>query len=1013
MIKEIKIYKIKVKNGALNRKEYSPVDITKQVIMQINDSGQYDSILDSSQLTLLTNSREPIRPFTKIIIRITDDNEDVENIYRYVSKDTVVNCAKGNNPIYKHVLTLVEATKRLEREACDNLSFTNYLSENYGTENEVVYKVAETYTHATNNELYNQSFSYSYANANRLLGPYRVLHEDTSLNIINMNWLLNVKSTQNKSWLASIFKQFNTEKCGLIDITVVDPDGNSTSVAHGGNFNYTKQGIHKIYHTYEYRSANSYFVYRIKFVWQLYIVASKDYVPQEYTIYDVVQKLLSTYKLTRQSERSPYSINQGLEKKLDIKLSPEFDLPQKTLYEALQQVGYYIHAKPRLLPNPIVRKNKDKDGNEYEYIDDWTDWSVVSFDFYGAPSKNIKNPPTVIDENNHSADDYATDYVSYLQNATHTNYSATATVVDPFIGGYISTRTESELFEISDKECIIKTNKPIRSVISLSVYSGGEVIDITDRIVEETKYNLKSAYTTTDSYNNKACFLYYTRGERHIRGLTYKRDHQSVFSTEGSIYPAIRNIIQLYCGKNCESKFKNLCFQIKYIPYQNIKIRAFKPNLSDKSEHLSLYYNQTADVVDVDAYGENIRGMQIATGNANMISTIFANNLKGVPKPGDRFNEFYAYKVDRDMRVGAPIKATIQWSKNYNQISSDINIKRDVRETEIATESQNRNSDYTEFCIISTELDLDYYISSWNSAGLDEAEYKAFIASELSGLGIATTNMLQLMKTKFQNYETKDCGLSFAIIRTNFTNSAGDEENKTFLLPTSCFPFGNSMIIHFAMDDNYSANTTSSNAEDDDDYNLEEYIPHVNSYGRFSTMQVLLGNKNPLLDYEKDIKSNSKLLYEIDPAKINFDATIINYWDDGFNVDKDNKTTFGLTLQLPFVTYKDNITIGPAMPATLPFVGDETTKYKFVVFTKLPNKFDAVVDPKYYGECDYPEVAVDEDFKYIKFSSTTACKSGVGYGIITNDNKLLVCVEQNLFKGDETKPLYLMFRKEI
>ena len=62
------------------------------------------------------------------------DGSETEYIYRYVDNDVVTNVVSGPNPIYRHSISLIEITKILERVAVDNLTFTNYLDDNYGTD---------------------------------------------------------------------------------------------------------------------------------------------------------------------------------------------------------------------------------------------------------------------------------------------------------------------------------------------------------------------------------------------------------------------------------------------------------------------------------------------------------------------------------------------------------------------------------------------------------------------------------------------------------------------------------------------------------------------------------------------------------------------------------------------------------------------------------------------------------------------------------------------------------------
>ena len=137
MITNIKIEKVVVSNGVLNQKIYTPIDITNQLEMPILDTSQLDGVLDTTQISLLNHNPTPLKPFTRIIITLTEDDKDgseTEYIYRLVDNDIVTNIVSGPKPIYRHSISLIEITKQLERVAVDNLTFTNYLDDNYGTD---------------------------------------------------------------------------------------------------------------------------------------------------------------------------------------------------------------------------------------------------------------------------------------------------------------------------------------------------------------------------------------------------------------------------------------------------------------------------------------------------------------------------------------------------------------------------------------------------------------------------------------------------------------------------------------------------------------------------------------------------------------------------------------------------------------------------------------------------------------------------------------------------------------
>ena len=995
MIKEIKIEKINIYNGLLNEKMYTPEDITSQCTMPLIDNGRLDTTLDASYIEMLNGDKHALQPSTRIIFRIKDEFGNTENIYRLIDKDSVINIVKGKKPLYKHTIQLVEPTKALERETCDNLDFTNYLAESYGTNKDIPFGITYQYLHSD----YKWT-TMGYANGNRFKGPYKILNEDVSQNYINIDVRMNIRC---KSTFLGITMDKGT--LSLTSFTITDPDGNVINVS-GSQFQYSKTGRYTIKQEYKYYSSDNYNALPIavmRYIWYFSVVNSFDDVPQEYNIKEVCERTLNNYKMHRINEERRFILDPNFNAEIAKSLSPEFSINGKTLFEALQEIGHFFHGIPKLLPNTHEETATDEDGNTTTYTNDWSSWNKVSFDLLGKQDFSIKGLNTSIYENQYSLDDFASSFVSYLQNATHTNYNASSSVTEPFIGGFVSSRTESSNFEISNDECIIKTSLPIRKVLSLKVYSNGTEIDITDRVAEMSKYNTLSTYTNEGNpYLNKAFFLCYTKGTKNIKGLTYKRNNQHAL--EGfTLEKAIHNIIATFNGKSIEGYYKNLAFKIEYIPYQDVKIRAYKPNQIAENEDYALYYNQSATEIDVEAYGENVKGLQISTGNRTITTTFYTESLAHIPPKGSKFGDFYAFDISREIRLNAPIKVTIQWSKDYNQISSNINIRRDERQFEISDEAHDRNVDYTEFCIIDTNLDISRFANAMTEEDVTR------VHDELNSLGFATAEMLNAINARLSNI-VENHEISFAIIKTVSTDETGKEATSCFLLPTSCFPFGNQVVLHFGTDDNYSAQTTSSNAEGEDSYNLEEYIPYVNTFGRFHTMSMILGSANPIKNFNNAITSNAKQLYKVNESELNFDSALINYWENGFDVDKGNKERLSCTLQLPFITHRKDLIIGSALSKSMPITGDNSTTFKYVVFTKTPNRYSSKVDDLLCVECNYPSITPNHDYKYIEIGATTALQNGVGYGIITNNNELVLYIDKPVKFGDELKPIYLMFR---
>lgn len=1090
MVTNIKVEKIVVSSGVLGTRVYTPIDITSRVEMPILDTSQLDSVLDTTVLSYLSTISEPLKPLSRIKITITDTKNETTNteyIYRLVENDLVENVVQGAKPIYRHTLSLIEITKQLERVIVDNLTFTNYLEDNYGTNN-VIKFVSNTYIlgglAGWNNFFVQAHWSkFGYASgSNRFIGPYRMLYlsgyekveqgtdgallvvandtpttdedleegetifdpntqikledvtptqqninigdyvkyvDHTADNTIstNINMDIEVKyATLNfNAWIG----WWHYKTLSLKEFTVSKPDGTSQTLSQNGTFTFTQNGTYTFRQYYCYKNENNVTMADAEFKWSITVVNSLALIPQEYTIKEVIERLLKVCVLRRDGiENQQYKLDENIASILDKKLSPEFNFTQGTLFEALQTIGEYIHAIPRLIPSVVYEYDTDSNGQTITNRNDYTNWDTITFDFLGGNDIYSKNNYSLI-QKEHPLDEHANNFLSVVQNATQSNYSGKATVIEPFMGGFVSTRTESATFEISNNDCIFRTQKPIRSLISVKVYSKGTIKDIKTNIVEKSKYDILYSYTAPgDVYNNKAFFLYYTKGQKNIYALEYLRPNQNTLDTFVNDH-AIRNILKLDESVNLETYIKDLSVQIEYIPFQDFKVKQYRVNYDTKEEDCSLFYNQQSNSVDVESYGESMKGAIMKTGNAKVIKTQYFEHLTDAPHVGVvTRDDYYAFVVNREIVTNTPIKVTTQWSYKYNELNAFTAVKKTIRQYEISEEeSVNRNPDYQEFCLVDNDLDVATYIGDDVSADL-----KLYIKNTLSTLGFATNKMLNLLSNKLSNGNQTNKQITYAIVKTIGVNRAGAEETHCFLLPVSCFPFGNSIVLHFATDDNYSAATYAENPSNVNDkatnslslnsYCIEEFIKYSNEFGRFDKLAVIYGSDNPITDFDNNIVANSKHLYKVDENKINANSTLINYFTNPFNIDKDSREKIGLTVQLNFITSPTNQSIiGKALNFSLPIVGDAKTTYKMATFTKRPNKFEDVVEANTYQIIGNPSVTVNNDYKYIKIEPITALTKSIGYGIIDNNNRLVAYFDQELNVGSQSKPIYFMFRK--
>lgn len=1076
MITNIKLYKIKPEEVLFGKKRFIRKDITDQLEMPIYDTAQLDAVLDTSQISLLTKFKTPLKPFTRIIIELTDETNGEttkESIYRYVDNDAVQNVGRGNVPIYRHTVSLIEITKILERRVVDNLSFTNFLPHNYGVaKHEVDFTIEDMkcsiITTSTNfNDGTSQGYiaryisKHEYASDKRFMGPNVLLDADTGKYEISTAVYLDVKGVAtDMSALSQFIYAVGLSWCNITfsiplkEYYVVEPDGNKVGLSTNGTYTFSKAGYHTFTQVYSYYvdgflPGYGGTLFSLTATWKLLAIQNEAHAKHEYTIKEVVNRLLSVGQ-TRASglDESEFVLDANMAYYLQNTPSPEFSLTQCSLFEALTQIGKYIHGVPRLIPQVVDGQETDKDGKLIDVKDDWSNWNVITFDllgqkesafagvFYEKNNKFVGSNYSLIDLENPS-EEYASDFVSHIQNATVTNYDNGFTLVEPFEDGFLSTRTESAVFEISDNECIFKTREPIRALKKVELRVNGDdsnILDITGRVVEKAVYDLKYEYDVLDYSNMKTHYLYYEEGQTHIRGLTFTRPN-ATYLGDLSKQQALKTIIQWSGITNFSGNLKDIEVRIKYIPFVNFKARQYKTLIKKDSEKSTLFYNQQSNELDVNRYGEAMNAALLKTGNIKLSRTQYFNSLSEVPKCGQwHIKDYYAFQVSRELSYNAPIKATTTWSRHYNELFADVEVQRAVRQFEISEkESIKRNVDIEEFCIVDTRLDVDKIYSNSNYA-----EYQAKVEEELKHVSFATVSTLAAISAKLANNTGYDYSLmSCAICSTESADKDGNSIHHDFVLPVCCFSFGRAIVCQFKMDDNYSAATYAVNASaygGANTYALEQYIEYGNEYGRFSNMIFELADTVSI--YENGSKVNGKQLYKIDLSKqsVVSDNCFGSFTGDGYGyiIDKDSREQLSVTAQLNFVTANSKIEIFKGFIESIPFASNNSNTYRYVVFTKKQNKFDEYYSGSVIGHV-MPTISYSTKTRHIRINSVTAKKNGStsggvvpyiaetptgltigeGYGIIDNNNRLCLYIEKKVHDGETLPPIYLMFRRKF
>lgn len=1016
MIKEIRVYSAVVSSSFLGEKKYKKYDITNMVEANIADSARRNGVLDTTQISLLSYSRAAFKSLTRIIFDVLDVTNGVEKhekIYRVVDNDNVKNVVMGQTKLYRHTLSLIEITKILERRNCDNLTFTNFLT-NYGNWVEVRNIISKNNNGEVNwgkGKVISAGNFYE-EGSDKFESPFHKLGENDTIST-NVSPVINAVIEQN----------YHTSKvkASLIDYYVKTPTGQKQALTKESGFTFVELGTYEFVQVYKSQdvlddsssSIGAHF-FRIEFelVWSITCLNENSYEgkTKKYNIKQVVERILKCHKVIfAGQENQEFILDRVISKKLSKIEAPEFIISEGTLFEALSQVGDYIHAKPRLKPNVI--------GD-----DDYSTWNVVSYDFLDDLDEYKDKAFSLIDLENPS-EDYAKDFISNVQNATVTNYNNKFSVIEPCVDGFLSTRTESSLFEVSNDECIFKTRFKIRSIIKAELNCKGNIIDISDRIVEKAIYDLKSSYDANSAKEMKTYYLYYKQGNENIYGLSFTKEKGSFLSDKDSSKEAINNIVSS-SGVNYNGYIKDLALRIEYVPFIDFKVRQYRTYLDANSEESTLYYNQQANGIDIEAYGENMHYALEKTGNEKLAKTYYFNSLFDIPKCGQyciiNGDKYVVYQVNREFTVNTPIKATVTFSKNYQELYSYLAVKNAIRQYEISEkECYNRNIDVQNYCIVDTELDLDkiYFLKYKNFSNFQKKYYK-----KLLNTGFGITQNIDNLVTHFKRSDGTSKKLLNSITATFTYYEDSKQVAKAILFPATFANFGRSIVCHFSTQDNYSAGTTVEN-DSEKKYAIENYLRYCNSGGRTAYMDFAIFQKFKEISNDKSL-SASYNLYDLSNtgsgpflySQIQNKSAIFGKNRDetgSIILDKDSREKISVTCQLNFITNNKNIQIHKAFINSLPYTCDSNNTYKMAVFNELQNANSDDIVGKYYTLNSFSDLVNGNfDTSSIVFLGGKAGNNGKAYGIITNENKLCIVVNKNIVSGENLPPIYLMFRNK-
>lgn len=886
-----------------------------KAVFPLKTADLLDEQLDEAYLTMVLCKEEHFDMLSRVQIDARTKNAygqiTSEKSFNYViANDRSVLTIKDKK-LYKHEIYLIEETKLLEGLVGDSIVFTNTLGNIY-----------------TLNAPLSTPISSESRFPEKTPSTYKAVLE--------------------------IGTEFTFVPASVIYENQANFDGGKLTVLYGGepifesiSFPYTtvlQEGMYVARYESEFEMPAG--GEATKTVEYYFTVIKNRYPLKKWTITDVVQRTLDLIEPHLDGYPNRFTFNEEQAEEYKNVIAPEFAFTKENLRERLQQIGGFIHAEPRL-----------RNG-------------VIYFDKYGMNdyADMYKTPYTgkmVCQDINH----YATNLDSSVDNLVSQLSWAKGVIMEPFAGGYRSVRTESMNVRITDENMLIQTIFPVYQVekLTCAYIKDGEMItcDITPYVFESVDYNSNlSSYSETYP-TSKAFGVYYTQGERNIRGLNFKVP--DAISDILRKY-AIINILEAVSGENFgwfdKIDYPTLMFQITYIPIFSTRVTQTKQYIVGMQHPFALPYNQGANMIETSYYGENMKGLIARLGNVEKTLTYMVYNLNRIPKAGQLFDDEYYISAVFTEFMPSYIKVQLTLSKDFNRLSQYINVPSYKRFYEVSErQAFRRETLYTDYLVIGNEVEDD-------------------------GQALIDDHFLEYIKHTLTQTAPEDSKITFA--QTISVNKNNEMVGNVCVFPVLGTAMGTTMNFSFSAEDNYSAGPQSvehnvKSGNDEVTGYWQQYVPYCDYYGRIYYLELLFGQK-----FSPSNKLDAALGLPKLPGGTYQGINIISTRQNSLLYRKDSREIMNFTYQASFVTNRKNIVIGSALAAMNPLIkgSDRDNPAGLFISPHRINKFDDFVDVSEMTQQDWTGAEdVTVDGTVMRLGQITASVEGKAWAIVYSPNQ--------------------------
>lgn len=934
-----------------------------------------DERLDEAQITFFSRTKF-YKPTTLVEIEITTGGKT--GVERYVvANDYSVEYPVGSGK-WKHTTYLIEETKLADGILCSSLTFTNALGINYEQvpnsntiRARVIPKVDVVKTPP------------SFVATDWVHGPAISTEDYEVTNIDNIGYSFK-DCFETDFWAegARVSYLYASDGYPANPITTIYIDGESVikteekEISIDKELFKDKQSIKIVYQLPLYMDdgKSPYYIYAL-ISYTIGIVANRMPL-KKWTIADVADRVLECAEpLFGSGENAVprYRMSDAFREKYKNVLAPEFSMTQCTLREQLKVIGGFIHGEP-YLENGV--------------------WDFVPLG--DNKEADVSGGKLVYRKYAYDINSYCTEVRSNAQNLVSSLSFAKGVIADPGRSLARSIRTDQVNARVTADNGYAPSQHPIYSISRVwcgirategtGWEFGGKLYDITRFVYEANDYNAQLSSTTDVYPYSKAFGIYYTQGQKGIRGLFFRNPNavSSLFSNY-----AITNIFAAVSGypigdikKYLETDWHPdlLCFRIEYRPIYSAFVSHGKGEYTEESQPYMMLYNQSENLTETSYFGENIKGVAARLGNVDQERTYIFPDRSKVPRCGTMLDGYCISAVSTQI-MPSYVKCTLGLTKDFNRISEYVGINSVKRMYEVSErQTYQREIHIKETVIISAKGN---YNDKRNLLSLDlrDSIYAFMPSARADRLPVTSASI----KTVYSNWKTID----------------------TAILPCAVTPLGNSIAFSFGFEDNYSAGQTTYYKDNSDGSNITGSFqfshPYCDYYGRVYFLAAMLGSpkvdKPALAVYLPD--DQGSFYNNAD----NFDSSIfINH----HRVRKDSREILSYTVELEYKSAIPDVYIGPELARRTNYIDAGRKERGLTCYltnqdiTKLASVFRAETG----DENITPGITIDTSVKIVKIFLDDDAIDTYKYFVICNPIEATDTLVSNEAGGEETVTEY-------